>query len=389
MTITKNFCPAPFRQISIGPMGELTPCCVINDVGFGKFDGDSVDVSLDEILKGKEWQDFLNAHINEQMPEICHQVCGNIGETAEYHNQWEWAKSSNWKEKEIKFERADISFSNICNLTCTMCNDTFSSEWMKIRGDKKSWNFSVRQSAELANLVKDCNVINIKGGEPFMNQRFTTFLKELSKITTKPHIPILSNGTIINDEALAEVSKFENPTIAFSMESTNDKLYQFIRGGNFTYSKDILNNLKHIKSNYPNIHMKTNYLIGAFNIDNVIEDMTNMINDGFDEINVILIAVGPHEQSLNIVQPRVKNAVAVKFLDFVESNSQYFKTLIKDNVHTNVFNMLNSSKFESMDKNLLRDKMNDLVKIRQRQGIEINNILDVVPNYYFNMNITS
>ena len=63
MSITnlhKNFCPAPFRQLSIGPKGELTPCCLINNEGFGKVNGDSVDVSLDEILNGKEWQDFLN-----------------------------------------------------------------------------------------------------------------------------------------------------------------------------------------------------------------------------------------------------------------------------------------------------------------------------------------
>lgn len=386
--IHKNFCPAPFRQLSIGPKGELTPCCVINNEGFGKVNGDSVDVSLDEILNGKEWQDFLNAHRNEQMPEICIKHCGWSGATAEYHNQWNWAINENWTEKELKIERADISFSNICNLTCTMCNETFSSEWMKEKPDLnvKSWNFSEKQSKELATLVKDCKVINIKGGEPLMNQRFLSFLKELSAISLTPHIPVLSNGTIMNDEILEELSKFSLPTIAFSLESTNDKLYSFIRGGKFTYSDIILKNLKHIKQNFPKIRVKTNYLVGSFNIDNMFEDMQKLIDDGFDEINVILITAGPIEQSLTVVHPSVKNPMAAKFLDFVDKNQEKFFTLIKDNVHNNVANELNSQNFNLLPEQELDYKIDMVLNARRNQGLNLNDsILDLVPNYYSNM----
>jgi hypothetical protein len=396
MSITnlhKNFCPAPFRQLSIGPLGELTPCCLINNEGFGRVNGDSVDVSLDEILNGKEWQDFLNAHKNEQMPEICIKHCSWSGATAEYHNQWQWAIGENWTEKEVKIERADISFSNICNLTCTMCNETFSSEWMKEKPDLnvKSWNFSERQSKELATLVKDCKVINIKGGEPLMNQRFLSFLKELSQISVKPHLPVLSNGTTMNAEILEELSKFSEPTIAFSLESTNDRLYSFIRGGKFTYSDTILKNLKYIKDNFPKIKVKVNYLIGAFNIDNIFEDMKNLIEDGFDEINVILISVGPIEQSLKVVHPSVKNPLGDKFLKFVNEHKDNFFTLIKDNVHINVANDLKSQNFEVPPKHELDYKIDTVLKARKKQGLNLNDsILDLVPNYYSNMSdITS
>jgi MoaA/NifB/PqqE/SkfB family radical SAM enzyme len=394
MSITnlhKNFCPAPFRQLSIGPKGELTPCCLINNEGFGKVNGDSVDVSLDEILNGKEWQDFLNAHRNEQMPEICIKHCSWSGATAEYHNQWQWAIGENWIEKEVKIERADISFSNICNLTCTMCNETFSSEWMKEKPelDVKSWNFSEKQSKELATLVKDCKVINIKGGEPLMNQRFLSFLKELSTISVTPHLPVLSNGTVMNDEILEELSKFSQPTIAFSLESTDDRLYSFIRGGKFSYSDTILKNLKHIKQNFPKIKVKVNYLIGAFNIDNMFKDMEKLIDDGFDEINVILISVGPIEQSLTVVHPSVKNPLADKFLKYVNEHSDKFFTLIKDNVHLNVANDLRSPTFEQIPKEELDYRIDTVLKARQKQKLNLNDsILDLVPNYYVNMTDT-
>ena len=76
-------------------------------------------------------------------------------------------------------------------------------------------------------------------------------------------------------------------TIAFSLESTDDKLYSFIRGGDFTYSKDIVPNLKYIKEKFPNIRIKTNYLIGAFNIENMFTDMEKLIEDGFDLSDIV------------------------------------------------------------------------------------------------------
>lgn len=386
--LTKNFCPAPFRQISINPSGQLSPCCLINETGFGQVTEDSVNTSLTDLLNGKEWQEFLQAHKDEQMPEICKKYCSMSGATAEYHNQWNWAMRDNWVEKEYKIVRADISFSNICNLTCTMCNEVFSSEWGKLKPElnTQTWNFSSNQAKELALLVKDCNVINIKGGEPLMNQRFLTFLQELSKLTTRPHIPVLSNGTTINDEILNELSKFNNPTIAFSLESTNDKLYSFIRGGDFSYSKDVVPNLKYIKEKFPNIRMKTNYLIGAFNIEHMFEDMEKIIQDGFDELNVILITAGPIEQSLNVVQPRVKNPMSERFLTFVNDHKEYFETLIKDNVHNNVANELASSSFKILPEKELNDRINNVMHFRNRQGLNLNTqITDLVPNYFSNM----
>jgi MoaA/NifB/PqqE/SkfB family radical SAM enzyme len=193
----------------------------------------------------------------------------------------------------------------------------------------------------------------------------------------------------MNDEILEELSKFSQPTIAFSLESTNDRLYSFIRGGKFTYSDIILKNLKHIKENFPKIKVKVNYLIGAFNIDNMFEDMEKLINDGFDEINVILISVGPVEQSLTVVHPSVKNPLADKFLKYVSEHSDKFFTLIKDNVHLNIANDLRSQNFEHLPKEELDYRIDTVLKARQKQKLNLNDsILDLVPNYYVNMTDT-
>lgn len=326
----KNFCPAPFRQLCVNAQGHVSPCCMINSPFFGKL-GDQADQSIDAILNSSSWKNFLDQHINEEMPPVCETACGNRF-SSEYHLQWAWAKMKNWKEKEFSHSVVDLSFSNICNLACTMCSSDFSSTWNKIdlqMNTKNSvvWNFNLNQTIQLANRLKSYSQLHIKGGEPFINPLFHVFLRHLADLNNQIHIPVLTNGTVVNDSALEQLSRFANkPTISFSMETTQNLLYQFIRGGEYTFDH-ILKNIFYIKKNYPLLTIRINFLMTAWSINYVIEDLKKLINYGFDEINLMFIN-NPVEQSIAIVRPSIRKKLASDILELSKKFPKQFDLML-------------------------------------------------------------
>lgn len=390
----ENYCPAPFRQLCINPFGELSPCCMVNErnEGFGKLT-DDVGTSLAELQKNKKWRKFKRDHLNESMPKLCESACGRHF-PSEYHNQWSWAKAEGWVDKSVDIKRADIAFSNLCNLSCTMCSPSFSSEWIKlihkVTGDKpfEPWNFSVHQVKELAEQVKDCKIVNIKGGEPFFNPRLALFLKELADRNIYVHLPILTNGTIINDEALVQFSRFEaKPTFVVSLESTNNDLYQYIRGGKYTFD-DIRKNIAYVKENYPNLLIKTNYILGAWNIDNFTQDMENLRNAGVEDCN-ILVVHDPVEQSIKIVNQMARENWIKKFIKDMDNNPSFYDTMIKDGWDKMLISNMRSVIFKPQKhKKTMLVQANKYINYRrniQNTAVNFNCITEIVPNYLKNM----
>jgi sulfatase maturation enzyme AslB (radical SAM superfamily) len=391
----ENYCPAPYRQLCINPHGELSPCCMINEPGqgFGKLT-DDLGTSLAELQQKTKWKKFKSDHENEKMPNLCERACG-IHYPSEYHNQWQWAESEGWKQKTNDIKRADIAFSNLCNLSCTMCSASFSSEWIKLMekiggpgGPSKPWNFSIDQVKELANEVSSCNVVNIKGGEPFFNPRLKIFLKELADKNLNVHLPILTNGTVIDDEALTQFSRFENrPTFVVSLETTNNDLYQYIRGGKYTFD-DVKKNIAYVKKNYPKLLIKTNYILGAWNIDNFRQDMKNLRNAGVEDCNILVIH-NPVEQSIKIVNEMARENWVKNFTEDRDKNPNFYKTMINDGWDKMLIDNMRSVIFKPQKhKNRMLVQANKYIRYRrfmQNTNVNFDCITKVVPNYLKNM----
>ena len=274
-----------------------------------------------------------------------------------------------------------------------MCSSTFSSEWIKIdkaingQSNDVPWNFSVDQAKELARQLSSCDLINIKGGEPFFNPRFKIFLKELADRNVDIHLPILTNGTIIDDEALEQFSRFtRKPTFCVSLESTNDDLYQLIRGGRYNFN-DIKKNIKYVEKNYPKLILKTNYVLGAWNINNFANDMENLRAAGITDCNILIIH-GPFEQSINVVNIAARKNWIDVFEKELEDYPEFYKTIIKDGWDRQIIENMTELKFQKPNPNKMLEKSNSFINLRkytQKINLNINSILDVVPAYIENM----
>lgn len=392
---SKNFCPAPFRQIAINNLGQLSACCMINQEGFGYFNED-LNISINSLYSGKAWRKFFKSHVNEQLPALCESACG-MHYPSEYHQQWTYVEQEGWTEKKIDITRADIAFSNLCNLSCTMCAPHWSSEWQKILRNQgmplpeglTAWNFSEKQIKELAKLLSGCQLINIKGGEPFFNPRFKLFLKYLYDLNPDVSLPILSNGTIVEDACFNILSKFKNAQYTISLESTRNDLYRLIRGGvKFSYDQ-IKDNVKKIRHNYPTMKIKSNYILGSFNIDNFQEDMNRLRQDGFSEVNILCVH-HPIEQGIGILNRTCKDRFLTAFKNELNSFPDFYKTMKKDNNDNQILAELSAdtSLNLSIDEILnLENKCLEHIQRRNDEGCNfIEDILILVPEYKNNLN---
>lgn len=399
----KNFCPAPFRQICINSLGEVSACCMINTEGFGKID-EKLGNSLNDIYNGEKWQKFYHEHRNEIMPELCEMSCfWKSGERTEYHHQWDVANNAEWELKKKEIKKADIAFSNICNLSCTMCGSIWSSEWLKYEShfnllpneykqgssppNMRPWNFSRSQCTDLAKQLKNADNISVKGGEPFLNERFTFFLKELSKYACpeETHVNVITNGTIINKEALKLLNNFWSPAINISIESTNNELYRFIRGGTYIFD-DIKQTIQYVKENCPNIAIRSNYITGSLNVTDLLEDMKNLRSAGIEGLNLMLIHY-PIEQGIHVLNKKTINKYLKDFEQDQVGNEDFYSSMIKYNQVKQIpqeFLNLNNKVYKAED---LLQNFEKYYKLRKFQNIKVPNILDLVPDYLDRCNI--
>lgn len=176
--------------------------------------------------------------------------------------------------------------SNVCNLTCVMCNPFFSSSWV----DFNKKYYLIRSSPELfsdstikgpkINFVKEyfktidltnLKTLMLKGGEPFLNKENNILLKHLDDLGILKNITINlnTNGTVLNDEMLDLLAKADKLYVTISKDGPNE-LNRWIR---WSESNPSLSTDSNIKSNIekiltlPNIKILRNtFALQVYNV---------------------------------------------------------------------------------------------------------------------------
>jgi radical SAM protein with 4Fe4S-binding SPASM domain len=298
-------CNLPTHGVFIGENGNVTPCCGVT-YAFGNLK----DLSLNQAFHTKKAKQFRKNFKRG----IYEQDCINCYKSKSAHRTFWGLKKTKIKDLSNQFiAHAEVTFSNICNLTCTMCSPRFSHKWAKLLGQEdKIFSLTEEQVVEMAYACKDVGNIQFKGGEPFFQPHINLFLSELYKHNPSAELVILTNGTIINDSTIEIFSKFKNTTVAVSAEASG-KLYQYIRGGAYTFEKDVVNNLKKLKQEkgFKRLIVPIASCIGLYNFDKWIEhhqNITDCLNDnGMDTTINIQGVSDPVNQSLYLKSKKTRN----------------------------------------------------------------------------------
>lgn len=381
-----NFCTEPYRTVCIGTTGGVSPCCALSHKSFGLVTEDSAN-SINEVYDSKYWKRFFKNNAAGNFDDDCLFRCDRQGITT-FKQSWQIAENENWKHRNKTPVSADIAFGNLCNLSCTMCSSVFSSEWIKIDkkekgySDHKPWNFSIPQVKELAKYIKDVNRIVIKGGEPMYNPRFPLFLEELAKYKTEIDFTLITNLSVVQNDALEQIQKFkfgeQKPYIQASLESCDDNYYKMIRGGKDTTFETFAKNFKLIKENYSEISLRVAYLINAWSMHRIKEDIELLQDIGVEKIQMNTI-FGPVEQSFTTQN----YASRKKAKETLENIVNKYPKLIENHEITHQFDIRDKS--TNKDKNI--DKTKAHFNRRLLQGVTFSNTFEEIFEEYINNHV--
>lgn len=204
MKRTLTTCLMPYYSTAhITVDGRLKMCCYQNR---------SYTTSLTSYIKKEP--NFISKVIQDMESWKKHNACSNC-----YKLEEQWIDSprinfnNQYKNKDLKWDYKiriiNIRFSNICNLSCRMCNSESSSSRQKL--DKHLWmrkyktqKFNDETKFFLFNFtnVKHLEVIDIKGGEPFLHRDHFDFLNFLILKGLSKNIELVynTNSTISLEE---------------------------------------------------------------------------------------------------------------------------------------------------------------------------------------------
>lgn len=271
-------CFLPLNAIAVHPQGFPHFCLTSTLKGPGSLaEFESERLSIHHSLLRGEW------------PESCIRCFNKEKRGLQSRRTRTWQRKSKMygKEKAIQYvhqqekptiRHLEISFSNVCNLTCVMCTSEFSTSWarpdakaeeagLEFRNFTKPFRKVAQVSktllAEVLAHVEDFDLIIVKGGEPSREPLCLDFLEAVgvkTKGSEKLNVFLQSNGTRPPKEWLPRLQHL-NLEIGFSIDGLGT-YFDWIRGG--SYSKvmehfELVCQASYVRS------MSVDFTLSAFN----------------------------------------------------------------------------------------------------------------------------
>lgn len=232
-----NFCALPFHHLDIRTNGNYSVCCVHH-------------VPTEKILNinhhdHDDWfkSDYLQEVRDSFKKNQRHPGCRQCWEREDAG----FPSLRQRTEKEYRIlgidtsvpmiKNVEVDLGNLCNLKCLMCNENNSSailaENTRLNINKKTQNDFKWGDNALHNLEKILNqsprVVNIRGGEPFYNNKLLEIIQNINEDRARPIVlHITTNATVWNEEWKQALSKFRLVRIMLSIDAIGD-LYEYMR----------------------------------------------------------------------------------------------------------------------------------------------------------------
>lgn len=258
---------------------------------------------------------------------------------------------------EIKF-----NVTNNCNLRCKHC---FIKDYSKTYIDFNKFKNLVDYFYQ-----KKIYSIILTGGEPLLHK---DIIDMINYVKSKGlYCALATNGTLIMDEHIKEFKKNKIDMIQISIENSNEKINNFIRGkGVFNKA---LKSIKLLSNN--NIYVVASYTINHFNKDNL-----DLFVRKCKELN----AYPRFELFLPITNNSINNKLKLKKEDlkcikiqFKEINKKYKDTIFpittKQGCGAGIYSVVINSDFTLSPCDLLAEK------IKTKDSVNPENFVDVLNN---------
>lgn len=247
-------CLYPFSSLMISPQGKARLCSSSLDTM-----GDLAASGVREVWDGKPLEEVRKRMSQGVWPRAC-RGCERSEEKGLPSKRQKFFESRRkvWGDAvceeamrgtEPSLMHLDLSFSNLCNLSCVTCSSYYSTGWSEKETKARQEGLDFQESKgvlgarrlppeRIDELLRDflpgLRTILIKGGEPLVDPECLRFLKGLAASTRRREdlsVFIQTNGTRMTSEIAAMLAELR-AEVGFSIDGTGD-VFRWIRGGNF------------------------------------------------------------------------------------------------------------------------------------------------------------
>lgn len=256
ITDQENFCMLPWLGATSTTKGQFRPCCdyqlhnqedptlVTHWSEPWKNNIEGMNKLRADFIAGKKPSGCRICWLREQNGSRSRREKYNIHENIDKFKD-KINSTGNDGSTDILPIFVDLKLGNLCNLGCRMCNPVSSTVIQaEVNNNKEEWTESDLVSAaknftkgnwhevSLDKVLQLEQVTSLKftGGEPFANPKIFDFLKTLIELDRAKDIRIefISNGLLINDNALELLEFFKSVKLMISCDGIFDS-YEYIR----------------------------------------------------------------------------------------------------------------------------------------------------------------
>lgn len=269
-SISPNFCPVPWTQISFSALGTLRLCCRVQaNKGLARNEDGSLFRMPFDLDQGLNCSNFVETRrkmlAGEDVADCAsctnqEKVNGHsmrkvmLDKYKDYHFS---DLSVNLKAETMDY--LDIRLGNLCNLKCRMCSPYSSSKWLEdwqklgdlvdpikpsdIERMRSHWWEDEKTWDSLKVSLKNVRQIYMTGGEPILAKMNEHLLKELIDMKRAHEVELLyhTNGTIYGDHLVRLWSHFKKVTLRISVDGIGG-VNNYIRYPSVW--DDVLNNIR-------------------------------------------------------------------------------------------------------------------------------------------------
>jgi sulfatase maturation enzyme AslB (radical SAM superfamily) len=308
-------CNALKNHLCISVDGNFLPCCRYSkhDQKFSIY-----DYTFDEYRKSDWFQNIIS-----NMETGWDDGCLECKQEETILNRSSMRQNMNRSFTSDKIEFVELSVSNQCNITCRMCNSTYSSKWAevdKIEIPKQDFN-AVIKTIDWTHV----KFVKYLGGEPFVTKEFKTLVDMLSNLK-EIGLQVNTNCTLFPTKYIDKLKKFSHLQIALSIDGIG-KVDEYVRQGtNWDKKLEVIDKWLELQKEHKNCKVFIHTVVQAHNI----HDMKNV--KAFAESKNLLDSwspcpiVGPEEFRLEALDKdyvdQIKDEDNTVFLNTISSYSE-------------------------------------------------------------------
>jgi radical SAM protein with 4Fe4S-binding SPASM domain len=261
VTFPKNFCIAPFVQLTTHPTGSFSPCPYLGGTTWAP-----QYPTIRERWQSPELQSLREDFLSNKQAQCCERCwyeesCGKrslrqrLYDVSDGSSDYGFAQTANFAEN-LAQRISDQSYlkapkvltiknGNVCNARCRSCHPGDSNRWIRdaeqlheLTGKKyyninqQERNWSDLQVAEIIDIAANIDRLELFGGEPLYNKQVKTILDTLASNRSAENITLYinTNGSVNWLEKCPSILAFKMIEIGVSIDGIQQR-FNYIRNG--------------------------------------------------------------------------------------------------------------------------------------------------------------